>query len=71
MPSADGGDAGADALSRMKTIALACLGRAVDRFGNEVGEQQEVLAWLSDLIITVFAVESGLLPGGTVRGVRI
>lgn len=60
-PPAGGGDAAADALSRMKTVALACLGRAVARFGKEVTEQQEILAWLSDLIIAVFAVESGVL----------
>jgi len=61
-PTPPGGESDpADVLSRMKTVALACLGRAIERFGKEVTEQQEVLAWLSDLIITVFAVESGVL----------
>jgi len=50
-----------DPLARMRTVALACLGRAVDRLGTAVHDQQEILAWLSDQVITVFAVESGVL----------
>ncbi len=50
-----------DPLARMRTVALACLGRAVDRLGTAVNDQQEILAWLSDQTITIFAVESGIL----------
>ena len=50
---------------------LACLGRVIDRAVN-LDECQEVLGWLSDLMIEVFAVESGVLRArqgaGTPRG---
>jgi len=48
-------------LARAKTVVLACLGRAVDRAGADLDEHQEILGWLSDQIIEVFAVESGVL----------
>ena len=50
-----------DVLARAKTVALACLGRAVERLGPRLDDHQEVLGWLSDQIIEVFAVESGVL----------
>jgi alkylation response protein AidB-like acyl-CoA dehydrogenase len=52
---------GLDPLARMRTAALACLGRAVNRLGTALNDHQEILAWLSDQMITVFAVESGIL----------
>ena len=58
-------------LARAKTGVLACLGRVIDRAVN-LDECQEVLGWLSDLMIEVFAVESGVLRArqgaGTPRG---
>jgi len=50
-----------DVLVRAKSVVLACLGRAVDRHGASLDEHQEILGWLSDQIIQVFAVESGML----------
>jgi alkylation response protein AidB-like acyl-CoA dehydrogenase len=50
-----------DVLAGAKTVALACLGRAVERLGPRLDDHQEVLGWLSDQIIEVFAVESGVL----------
>ena len=58
-------------LARAKTGVLACLGRVIDR-AADLDECQEVLGWLSDLMIEVFAVESGVLRArqgaGTPRG---
>ena len=51
----------ADRLARARTVALACLGRAVDRLGPDLEEHQEVLAALSDQMIELFAAESGVL----------
>lgn len=59
-------------LARAKAVALACLGRAVDRHGPTFDEPQEILACLSDQLIEIFAAESGVLraesgagaPGG-------
>ena len=50
-----------DALARAKSVVLACLGRAVDRHGAGLDDHQEILGWLSEQIIQVFAVESAVL----------
>jgi len=57
-----GSDAPAsDRLARVRTVTLACLGRAVDRLGPDLEEHQEVLAALSDQMIELFAAESAVL----------
>ena len=48
-------------LSHCKTVALGCLGRAVQRFGPKIDDQQELLACLSDQMIGIFAAESAAL----------
>ena len=48
-------------LSHCKTVALGCLGRAVQRFGPKIDDQQEILACLSDQMIGIFAAESAAL----------
>jgi alkylation response protein AidB-like acyl-CoA dehydrogenase len=57
-----------DVLPHAKTVLLACLGRAMDRWGAALDEQQEVLGWLSDQIIQLFAVESGALRARQAAG---
>ncbi len=57
-----------DVLPRAKTVVLACLGRAMDRWGAALDDQQEVLGWLSDQIIQLFGVESGLLRARQAAG---
>jgi hypothetical protein len=44
-----------------KHAALAVAGPAVLKYGETLQEQQEVLAWIADLAIEIFAMESGLL----------
>jgi alkylation response protein AidB-like acyl-CoA dehydrogenase len=46
-----------------KTAALLAAAAAVDRYGDGLGEQQEVASRLADLVIDVFAMESGVLRG--------
>jgi hypothetical protein len=48
-------------LRQCKTVALGCLGRAVERFGPRIDDQQEILACLSDQVIGIFAAESAAL----------
>lgn len=50
-----------ECLARARTVVLACLGWAVDRAAGDLDERQELLGWLSDQIIELFAVESGVL----------
>jgi alkylation response protein AidB-like acyl-CoA dehydrogenase len=57
-----------EVLARAKTVALACVGVAVDRYGATLDDHQEVLGWLSDQIIQVFAVESGVLRARQAAG---
>lgn len=57
-----------EVLPRAKTVLLACLGRAMDRWGAALDDQQEVLGWLSDQIIQLFAVESGSLRARQAAG---
>jgi len=57
---AAGGEDGSR-LSHCKTVALGCLGRAVQRFGPKIDDQQEILACLSDQMIGIFAAESAAL----------
>jgi alkylation response protein AidB-like acyl-CoA dehydrogenase len=58
----------ADALARAKSVVLACLGRAVDRHGAGLDDHQEILGWLSEQIIQVFAVESAVLRARQAAG---
>ena len=63
-PGGSGPLAGARRLVEMaKTAALLTAGAAVARYGDALGDEQEVVARLADLVIEVFAMESGLLRG--------
>lgn len=63
-PAASGGDpldqTGA-LLQNAKQLALWLTGAAVQKFGKEVVEQQEVVAAISDIIIEIYLDESALL----------
>lgn len=54
--------------ARARTVVLACLGLAVDRYGAALDDHQEILGWLSQQIIHLFAVESGLLRARQTTG---
>jgi len=44
-----------------KKIFLLTSGRAAQKYGKDMAEQQEILGLLSDIVIEVYAMESGLL----------
>jgi alkylation response protein AidB-like acyl-CoA dehydrogenase len=48
-------------LSRAKQAMLFCAGVAYERFKEELGQQQEVTAAISDMVMEIFAAESALL----------
>ncbi|HET7265123.1 MAG TPA: acyl-CoA dehydrogenase family protein [bacterium] len=50
-----------DQIERAKHACLLVTGLAVERHGDGIGDQQEVLAAVADTIIETFAMESGLL----------
>jgi alkylation response protein AidB-like acyl-CoA dehydrogenase len=48
-------------VAAMKATALLVLGSAVDRYGERLGDEQEVLTAAADIMIDVYASESALL----------
>jgi Acyl-CoA dehydrogenase, C-terminal domain len=48
-------------LSRAKQVMLFCAGVAYERFKDELDEQQEVSAAISDMVMEIFAAESAVL----------
>jgi alkylation response protein AidB-like acyl-CoA dehydrogenase len=55
------GDAEMDLVRNAKKIALLTLGIAHETYGTKLEQQQEIIMNLSDIIMEVFAMESGLL----------
>ena len=54
-------------LTNAKKLALFVAGVAYQKFGEKLGEEQEVVAHLSDMIIDVYLAESALLRTLKVR----
>jgi len=50
-----------DLLTRGKRLAISLLTRAQDRFGESLANEQEVCGFIADMIIELYAVESGVL----------
>jgi butyryl-CoA dehydrogenase len=48
-------------LASAKKISLFCSGAASQKFGNDLGEQQEVMGALADILSEVLALESAIL----------
>ncbi len=48
-------------LASAKKISLFCSGAASQKFGNDLGEQQEVMGALADILSEVLALESSIL----------
>ena len=48
-------------VKNMKKIFLMIAGNAVQKFGNEIEKQQQLLLYLSDILIEIYMVESGVL----------
>ena len=56
------------AVRAFKKIALMSIGLALQRYGDELTEQQEVLIGIADILIAVACAESALLRASTVSG---
>jgi alkylation response protein AidB-like acyl-CoA dehydrogenase len=48
-------------LASAKKISLFCSGAASQKFGNDLGEQQEIMGALADILSEVLALESSIL----------
>ena len=51
----------AAAAAALKSAALCCLGAAVERYGDQLETQQEIMASIADLVTDAFAVDSAVL----------
>jgi butyryl-CoA dehydrogenase len=60
-PSASSGDAETTLVENAKKVALLCLGVAYQKYLAALEEQQEVLAGITDIAMSAFAMESVLL----------
>lgn len=75
-PAATGGESDArladetQLVNGAKKTALLVAGSAVERFGQALGEEQEVIGALSDIVIDVYAMESALLRALKARDAR-
>ena len=49
------------ALSAFRKTALLVLGLAMQRYGEKLTDEQEVLSWAADILIDAFAAESAVL----------
>ena len=50
-----------DLLTRAKRLVTRLLARAQDRFGDSLANEQELCGFIADMIIEIYAVESGVL----------
>jgi alkylation response protein AidB-like acyl-CoA dehydrogenase len=50
-------------VARARAVALLMAGHALRTYGDSLGDQQEVLARIADLVIEIFAMESAVLRG--------
>ena len=49
------------AVAVFKKVAVMVLGLAMQRYGEKLSEEQEVLSWAADILIDTFAAESAVL----------
>ena len=63
VPANDAGPLSTELLSvdAFKKVTILGLGAAMQRFGSTLGDEQEVLLWLADLVIDTYAAESAVL----------
>jgi alkylation response protein AidB-like acyl-CoA dehydrogenase len=54
-------DAERRAIAAMKKVALMVLGTAMQKYGEKVADEQEILSWTADILMEVYAAESVLL----------
>jgi alkylation response protein AidB-like acyl-CoA dehydrogenase len=67
LPGREALDEEARVVTSFKKVALAMLGVAMQRFGEKIGDEQEVLMSIADILIDTFLAESAVLRA---RGAR-
>ena len=60
----------ASLIANAKKMTLFAAGVAAQKFMQKINDQQEVLAWLADMVIQTFAMESALLRTQRLAGER-
>jgi alkylation response protein AidB-like acyl-CoA dehydrogenase len=61
-PTGDGPlDAELRTVAAMKKVALMTLGTAMQKYGEKIVDEQEILSWTADILIDVYAAESSVL----------
>lgn len=55
-------------LANAKKLSLLCAGAASQKYGNELAEQQEIMAALADMITEVLVLESAILRAEKMQG---
>jgi alkylation response protein AidB-like acyl-CoA dehydrogenase len=48
-------------IAALKKVALMVLGTAMQKYGEKIADEQEILSWTADILMDVFAAESVLL----------
>ena len=61
IPHSNGGETDRATIGAMKETARLVLSRAVERYGERLGDRQEVLTAAADIMIEVYASESAML----------
>ena len=49
------------AVTAFKKIALMTMGTAMQKYGQKLTDEQEVLSWIADILIDTYAAESAVL----------
>jgi alkylation response protein AidB-like acyl-CoA dehydrogenase len=55
-------------IASMKNVALMAIGLCLQRYGEEITEQQEALMWIADILIAVSCAESAQLRATAATG---
>jgi alkylation response protein AidB-like acyl-CoA dehydrogenase len=61
MPSDDAFAAERTTVAATKKVALMALGTAMQKYGEKLTEEQEILSWIADILIDAYAAESAVL----------
>ena len=61
----------ARAVSAFKKVVLLVAGTAMQRYGNKIEQEQEVLSFLADILIDTYAAESAVLRAQDAAGRKL
>jgi alkylation response protein AidB-like acyl-CoA dehydrogenase len=58
-------------VARFKKVALMTLGTAMQKYGEKLSDEQEILSWIADVVIDLFGAESAVLRAGAATRHRL